>query len=230
MKQPGRESLLARLSPDGTRRLALTVGVLVMIGAAWAFGSIAEAVMQGREITRTDLAIAQWFHANATTALTGAVLVFTHMHSAPGLLMLSALFALFLAKTKQQYWLLTLALTVPGGMLLNFALKHFFERARPTFDEPLLSLTTYSFPSGHAAGSTVFYGVLTAYLVCMSQSWWLRVVISLSAVIMVALVALSRMYLGVHYLSDVLAGIVEGIGWLALVLTSIAAFGQRRSG
>jgi undecaprenyl-diphosphatase len=230
MKQRGSVSLGPSLGLGGPLRGAIAAGVLVVIVTACVFGSIAAAVMHGYAITRVDVAIAQWFHQNATTALTGFVLAFTHLHSTPGLLTLSALFALFLLRTRQQRWLLTLAITVPGGMLLNVALKHIFQRARPTFDEPLLSLTTYSFPSGHASGSTVFYGLLAAYLICMSPSWMSRIVIALAAMVMVALVAISRMYLGVHYLSDVVAGMVEGIGWLALVFTAVAALRQRRSG
>ena len=59
----------------------------------------------------------------------------------------------------------SVALAMTGGMLLNVLLKHAYERARPSFDDPILTLETYSFPSGHTAGATVFYGVLAAFLV-----------------------------------------------------------------
>jgi undecaprenyl-diphosphatase len=132
----------------------------------------------------------------------------------------------FLIRKRERFWLLALTVAVPGGMLLNVALKHAFQRARPVFEEPLLSLGTYSFPSGHAAGSTVFYGILAAYLICNLRLWRWRLLIAMSSVVLVSLVALSRMYLGVHYLSDVVAGIVESIGWLAFILTSVAFMRQ----
>jgi membrane-associated phospholipid phosphatase len=224
-----REFLQARVSPRGNLGLPFTIAVLLVMGAAWLFAGIADEVMHGEPITRIDDEVAQWFYSSATIPLTRVVLFFTHVHSAPGLLLLSAVFALFLVRKNERYWLLTLALTVPGCMLLNVALKHVFQRARPSFDEPLLTLTTYSFPSGHAAGSTVFYGVLAAYLLCKIKSSGWRSVIVLSAFSLVTLVALSRMYLGVHYLSDVLAGIVVGIAWLTLILAAVAALRPRRS-
>jgi len=117
---------------------------------------------------------------------------------------------------------------VPGGMLLNVALKHAFRRIRPSFDDPLLSLVTYSFPSGHTAAATVFYGLLACYLVRRTQAWRVRVLIVAGAVAMVMLVALSRMYLGVHYLSDVLAAAAEGAAWLAICVTAVSTLHRRR--
>jgi undecaprenyl-diphosphatase len=113
-------------------------------------------------------------------------------------------------------------------MLLNVALKHVFQRARPSFDDPLLSLLTYSFPSGHTAAATVFYGLLACYLVRRAHAWRARVLIVLAAVAMVVLVALSRMYLGAHYLSDVLAAAAEGAAWLAICITAVSTLQRRR--
>lgn len=205
------------------------LAALLAMGATCLLYSIAEDVTHRGPIAGIDEQIAQWFYSRAAVPLTRVVLVITDIHSTPGLLLLSALFAIFLIRKKEWYWLPTLALAVPGGMLLNAALKQLFQRARPSFDEPLLTLTTYSFPSGHAAGSTVFYGLLAVYLVCAIKPARWRWMIVLSALGLVALVALSRLYLGVHYLSDVLAGIVVGIAWLALSLAAVAALRGRRS-
>lgn len=218
----------ARLSPKGHLGLHFTIGVLLLISAGLLFAGIPEGVVRDAATASIDMQVAQWFHSNAAMPLTRFVLFFTHVHSVPGLILLSTLFAIFLIWRKKRYWLLSLAVAVPGGMLLNVALKHIFQRARPSFDEPLLTLTTYSFPSGHAAGSTVFYGVLAAYLVCTIKPWRWRFIIVLSAIALVALVALSRLYLGVHYLSDVLAGIIVGIAWLALSLAAVATLRRRR--
>ncbi len=116
-------------------------------------------------------------------------------------------------------WLIGIGLTVPLGMLLNVLMKYAFHRARPSFDDPLLALTTYSFPSGHVAGATLFYGVMAAVVISRTAAWRWRVMAVLAAITMVALVALTRMYLGVHYLSDVLAAFAEGVAWLTLCLT-----------
>jgi undecaprenyl-diphosphatase len=92
----------------------------------------------------------------------------------------------------------------------------------------LLTLSTYSFPSGHTAAATVFYGLLACYLLRRVQAWPARAAIAAACCLMVALVALSRMYLGVHYLSDVLAASAEGAAWLATCITAVSTLQRRR--
>jgi membrane-associated phospholipid phosphatase len=106
--------------------------------------------------------------------------------------------------------------TVPSGMVLNALTKLAFQRARPSFDNPILTLSSYSFPSGHVAAATLFYGVLAALLIAKTSEWRWRVLILLVAIVLVALVALTRMYLVVHYLSDVMAAFAQALAWLAL--------------
>jgi undecaprenyl-diphosphatase len=141
---------------------------------------------------------------------------------------MAALLALWFWRRGAHYWLVACLVAVPGGMLLNVALKHVFRRARPSFDDPLLTLATYSFPSGHTAAATVFYGLLACYLVRRLPGWGGRALAVAAAVFMVALVALSRMVLGAHYLSDVLAATAEGAAWLAICITSVATLHRRR--
>jgi undecaprenyl-diphosphatase len=87
------------------------------------------------------------------------------------------------------------------------------------FDDPIFSLPTYSFPSGHAMASTVFYGLLAIYASANASQRHAIYVAIAAAVFMVVLVSFSRIYLGLHYLSDVMGGIAEGIAWLALSFT-----------
>ena len=220
--------LRARLSPEGYLGLHLTVGVLVLFVFALIFGNIAEGVATADEITVVDVQLSQWFHSRATPPLTRAVLLFTHLHSTVGIIALSSLLALYWLRARVWDWLLTLVLTVPLGMLLNVLLKNIFQRVRPVFDVPLLTLNTYSFPSGHAAGATLFYGILAAWFISRATSWRWRVFIALLAALMTALVGLSRIYLGVHYLSDVLAAIAASSCWLAFSLTAVETSRRRR--
>ena len=220
--------LRARLSREGYLGLHLTVGVLLLIVSALIFGAIAEDVATADEITVLDVRLSQWFHARATPGLTKAVLFFTNLHSTAGIIALSLLPALYWIRTRAWDWLLTLVLTVPLGMLLNVLLKNIFQRVRPVFDVPLLTLNTYSFPSGHAAAATLFYGLLAAWFISRTASWRWRAVIALAAAAMVALVGLSRIYLGVHYLSDVLAAVAASGCWLAFSLTAVETSRRRR--
>ena len=224
-----REFALARLSPEGAFGLHLTIGLAALLAAAWLFGDLAEDVVTHDDITVFDVWLANWFHGHRHSPLTPFVLFFTHLHNTAGILVMTALAAAWLRWKKAHYWLLTLLLAVPGGMLLNITLKFIFQRARPSFDEPLLTLATYSFPSGHTMAATVLYGVIAAYVAWTSRRWKTAVVAVLAACLMVGLVALSRVYLGAHYLSDVLAAMVEGCGWLAVCITASATLRRRRA-
>jgi membrane-associated phospholipid phosphatase len=136
--------------------------------------------------------------------------------------------ALLLAWRRHWYRLLALLLAVPGGSLLNVVVKQAFGCPRPVFDDPLLTLHTYSFPSGHALGATVLYGLLAAFAVWKVRAWGWRLLAATTGGLLILLICFSRIYLGVHYLSDVLGGIVEGVAWLALCLTAVDATRRRR--
>ncbi|NMM13878.1 MAG: phosphatase PAP2 family protein [Rhodoferax sp.] len=218
----------ARLSPQSYLGLQLTTGALILIGASWLFGGIAEDVVSGDPLTLVDLRVAQWFHEHATPLLTQTMRVVTNIHSTLPMTTAVVLIAAYLAWKKNWYWLICVTITVPFGMLLNVLMKYAFHRARPNFDVPILELATYSFPSGHVAGSTLFYGVLAGMLVTQIVAWRWRVMIVLVALAMVVLVAITRMYLGVHYLSDVLAAVAEGVAWLALCLTGVHTYWNHR--
>ncbi|MGH9930880.1 MAG: phosphatase PAP2 family protein, partial [Pyrinomonadaceae bacterium] len=111
--------------------------------------------------------------------------------------------------------------SVLGGTLLNRLLKYAFHRPRPFLSDPLLTITSYSFPSGHTMAATVLYGVIAAYLLTATPDWRRRALIIFSASFLILLVGFSRMYLGAHYLSDVLGAMAEGLAWLALCLTAV---------
>ncbi|MEJ7806296.1 MAG: phosphatase PAP2 family protein [Telluria sp.] len=222
--------LAARIDPAGSFGLHLTLGALAMLAAGWLFGLIASDVVDGAPLTLLDVRLANWFHQQAHSGWTPLMLFITHWHQQAGILAMALLLACYLRARGAAYWLLALWLSVPGGMLLNVLLKYTFQRARPSFDDPLVTLATYSFPSGHASGATLFYGFVGAYLVCTVVSVRARAALLCVAVTMVALGALSRVYLGAHYLSDVLAGVAFGSAWLATCITAVSTFRRRRSG
>jgi undecaprenyl-diphosphatase len=200
----------------------------MLIGSSWLFGGISEDVATGDPLTIVDLTVAEWFHTHATPLVTQFMMVFTNLHGVAAISSYAAVLALYLVWKRDWYWLGCLGATVPGGMLLNVLMKFAFQRARPSFDDPLLTLPTYSFPSGHVAGTALFYGVVGAMLVSKITAWRWRVFIAFAAIALVLLVALSRVYLGVHYLSDVLAAFAEAVAWLSLCLMGIHTFWQRK--
>lgn len=204
--------------------MPIAIGLVIVASAVGLFGYVAMAVVNGGPLTVTDAHVAGWLHAQSSPPVTQAMLVITHIHDTIPITIAVALVAVYLALKRNWFWLLCVGVSVPFGMLLNVALSHTFQRVRPIFDDPLLVMTTYSFPSGHVAGATLFYGVLAALFVSRTRNQQWRAAIVLAAGAMVTLVALTRLYLGVHYLSDVLAAFAEGIAWLAICLTSIQAW------
>jgi len=220
--------LAARLSPEGAFGLHLTIGLVLILLTGFVFNQIAEDVVEGDTITVIDAELAHWFHARSHEGFTRFMLFITHWNGITGASIMGVLLACWFWWRKAHYWLIVSLVAMPGGMLLNVALKHIFRRARPSFDEPLLTLTTYSFPSGHTAAATVFYGLLACYLLRRVQAWPARLLVMAAATTMVMLVALSRMYLGVHYLSDVLAAAAEGCAWLTVCVTGVSTLHRHR--
>jgi membrane-associated phospholipid phosphatase len=221
--------VVARLSPEEATGLHMTIGLALMVAAAWVFGGIAEDVVDGDDITVLDAWLANWLHHHAAEPMTSVMLVITHWHSMVGSAIMALLLAAFFYVRKLHYWLLAELFVVPGGMLLNVLLKYVFQRERPSFDEPLLTLTTYSFPSGHTANAALLYGLIGCWLWMRYRRPRARAAIVGAACAMVALVAFSRMYLGVHYLSDVLAASAEGVAWLAVCVTGVSTLRRRRA-
>jgi membrane-associated phospholipid phosphatase len=215
------------LSAPGYFGLQVLAGGLVLVGAGWLFGGIAEDVVDGEPLTVLDAHTAAWFHAHAVPSVTQFMLGISAMNGIAGISILTVLVALFFVWKRDWYWLLGLVLAVPGGMLLNLLIKFAFHRQRPSFIDPIVTLSSYSFPSGHTLASTVFYGTLAAFLMPRVKTAKRRVAILLAALLMVILVGLSRIYLGAHFLSDVLAAFAEGLAWLAICLVAVATL--RRS-
>ncbi len=216
---PQLEFLLDRLSPHGYLGLHLTIGVLLLIGASWLFGGIAEDVVAGDPLTVIDKNVAEWFHERRTPGLTTTMQLVTDLASPTWVTGVAMVTALVLWWKRCWYRLLALVLVLPGGMVLDFLLKIAFHRHRPSFEDSLLIFSGYSFPSGHTMAATLLYGLLAVFAVIALETWRWRVGAVLGAFVMVLLVGFSRVYLGAHYLSDVLGAAAAGLaGWRCLLL------------
>jgi undecaprenyl-diphosphatase len=116
-----------------------------------------------------------------------------------------------------------------GGEALDQLLKELFARPRPSFVDPLLLETGYSFPSGHAMMSLVTSGMLAYFAVLALQSWRARVAVIFGAALLALLIGFSRIYLGVHYFSDVVAGFAAGAIWLSILITGMEIIRRRKA-
>ncbi len=201
--------------------LHLALGLAVFVVMTLALGEIAEDVRNREPLILIDSQLTSWLHTNAGPHLTTWWWAITSIHASLPVAMAALAVGIYLWLRREFYWVAAVWLSVYGGMLLNWILKLSFQRARPSFSDPILTLTSYSFPSGHTMMATTLYGVVAAYLVSRTTNLAWRIGIILLAGLMIALVGFSRIYLGAHYLSDVLGAIAEGLAWMSLCLTAV---------
>ena len=192
--------------------------LVALVAAAAVFAALVAAVFAGSALPELDRRVAVWFGRHADPALTAAMLVVTYLNSTVAVGAYAALVGVFEAWRRNWRRVALLVVGVGGGLALNDFVKHLLQRARPVFDAPHLTLQTYSFPSGHAAGSMLLYGLLLVGWIRWMTRPGARAAAAFALIALVAVVGFSRVYLGVHYLSDVLAGYAEGVAWLALCL------------
>lgn len=184
--------------------------------------------MNDGALASVDTSVKLWLHAHSTAGLTTFLRWVSRLHSnwIAGIVTIGI--CVYLWRRRLRHWVLTFVLTIFGGMLLNALLKLWFVRPRPDIGGVIYISRSYSFPSGHTMLATVFYGTLCVFLVSRLGDRKSRGLAILSSVLMIAMVGFSRMYLGAHYLTDVLAGIMEGIAWIAGCLLLIEMFWRRR--
>jgi undecaprenyl-diphosphatase len=195
------------------------VALAVLLG-----GWFASEVFEG-ETMAFDSAVREYIHSQASPALT-QVMIGLSIIGSPLVVVLIAVIALavFLYKGLRRDALL-LAVSSAAELILNTTLKLFYLRVRPEayFDYPLPA--SFSFPSGHAAGSFCIYGMLGILIATHLTSRPARWVVRLAAALLVLLIGTSRVYLGVHYPTDVLAGYFLG----AIIVTLAVSIPRRYS-
>jgi undecaprenyl-diphosphatase len=165
-----------------------------------------------------DHGIATWFHDRLTPTFVTVLHAFTEFGSSEWIgIVLCALVLLFAWK---RWWpsLVTLIVAVPGGMLLNEWMKVLVHRDRPFVDGPFVDWSGYSFASGHTIGATLLYGQLLLFVLPVLKARHWRLLCIFSAMSLVLLVGFSRIALGAHFLTDVLAAMIFGTIWLALCI------------
>ena len=172
----------------------------------------------GNPFWTADHGIAVWFHEHLTPTFVTVLHAFTEFGSSEWIGVV--LFALVLFFVWKRSWpsLVTLIIAVPGGMLLNEWVKVLVHRHRPFVDGPFVDWSGYSFASGHTIGATLLYGQLLLFLLPLLKRRQLRTVCVFGAASLVVLVGFSRIALGAHFLTDVLAAIIFGIVWLILCM------------
>jgi undecaprenyl-diphosphatase len=185
---------------------------------------MADEVPEKGLMVRVDLAVTNWLQAHGTER-GESIFSAISLLGAPVLIAVLVITAVALLGRQDWRRLTMLAVTCGGGALLDGALKWAFQRARPTFASEFRT-TSWSFPSGHAMNSLIVYGLL-AYWLASALPRTRRKVIFAAAVVLIGAIGYARIYLGVHYLSDVVAGYCAGFIWLIVCVTGYQ-FAERR--
>ena len=205
--------------------LGLGFGLIVVL--AMAFTELAEGLGHEHALGRLDDALSHAIGLHTPLAVRRAFAAFTHAGDPWVITLVCAGVAIGLWRQRHRTFAAGWVTAIAGNALLNVSLKQVFERVRPPHDAAIAQASGYSFPSGHSSGAIVMWGMLAYLVLRLAPPRWHLPMLLLS-IAMVLTTAMSRVFLQVHYLSDVLAGLCSGGAWLAVCIASVEAARHRR--
>jgi undecaprenyl-diphosphatase len=213
--------LLARLAPEAARSLHRRLGTLLSLALAvsalalWGFAQLSEEVLEGTT-RRVDEAVLRWLAGVSDPTLDSVAVAVTTLGDIPVLAFVVVVVSALLWAQGHRREVGVLLTAGVGGALLNGALKVAFGRPRPDVVPAQVEVMTLSFPSGHSMNTMVVVATLVWILARVGASRGLRWGAAVAGALLVGSVGLSRIYLGVHYPTDVAGGFAVGFAWAAL--------------
>jgi undecaprenyl-diphosphatase len=211
-----RRFVIARFDRKSQLGIGFTASVVVSALAVWALSGLLDAILDNDALVRWDAIVENWLHVHASAAGLAAFNAVTQLGSR-GVAVVTTGVAIFLWRRRVFLLLWVWLGAILGGLVIEYVLKTTVHRSRPQYSAAYLHGHSYSFPSGHTMESTICY-LLLAFLIWsnpLTGTGTRRTAWTLSALLIIA-VGFSRLYLGVHYPSDVLGGFLAGVGWLAI--------------
>lgn len=232
----GRRWLAHSRVPDATGIASLrgllarmAIGFAIIVVAAVAFAGIAGEIGDGETLGRLDTMVSRAIGQTVSPATVHAFALITHLGDPRTLTALCVVVAIVLVARHERALALGWVVAIAGNAILNFTLKGVFERVRPLHDQAIAHADGYSFPSGHTSGSVVAYGML-AYVLIRTTPRAFHLPALIAGVAIAFVTGCSRVFLQVHYPSDVVAGFASGLAWLAIVIASIETTRHYRRG
>jgi undecaprenyl-diphosphatase len=204
-----------RLAAGHVDNFRLAVGAFVLGGAllavagTYAFARVAGEVREG-DTQAFDDAVMHWVKDERHVWLEHTAVEITLLGTGTVVMMIVAVAGLFLWLTRHRYSAVLLLAATAGGIVLNNVLKLYFSRPRPQIFEWGTNAMSSSFPSGHAMSSAIVYSTVAYLAARLQKRRWARWLTMLVALLLIALISLTRVYLGVHYPSDIAAGALLG--------------------
>ena len=214
------------LAPSAYLSLHLTLGLLMAVAVA-VFATLAEEALVAGEMATFDVAFARALHDGRSAEWQRTFSVVSWFGTREVLATATVAVVVVLLFRQQTLLAFGWAVAQAGGGLLNRVLKETFERARPEFADPMLAASSWSFPSGHAMGTFIFCGVGCYVLLRGTPSWTTAAVVVTVSASWCLVMAFSRVYLGVHYASDVVAGVLAGVAWVAVCVSALEVLRRR---
>ena len=213
------ESVPPTDTPSARAGLGLFLALALIGMLLLAFAALADGFNEQGRIAHVDLTVLDWLQQHGTEG-GESVFVFVSWLGAPVLVTVDVAVAAWLAFRRKWRWFALWAVAIIGGLLIDEMLKLAFHRARPSVASEFITKSSWSFPSGHALNSLVGYAMLAVLLREHSTSTRARMAVAVGAIVLVAAIGFSRLYLGVHYLSDVIAGYIAGGAWVLACVTA----------
>jgi membrane-associated phospholipid phosphatase len=204
-----------RLDPQAATGLALTLAFAVIVLGGLILAGLAYLIRGNTEVVRIDSGIAEWGDRNTSGFATGALTAISHVGEPKVVIALAALVAIAETIRTRSRWVIPfMALVVAGNGLITTTVKELADRARPTLN-PIAHTLGPSFPSGHSSWSAALFAA-TALLASRGRSRRARTLIVGTGAAAAVTIAATRVLLGVHWLSDVIAGLALGSAWFCV--------------
>ncbi len=188
----------------------ITIGALVSLGSMYLFLKIGHEIIKN-DILLIDFTITSLILDFRNSSLNPIMLFFTSLGSALSLISLSLIMILYIGAIRKKDVMIYLGILY-SGILVNLLLKFLYMRPRPE-NLPLIHENSLSFPSAHAMNSFLFFAAFSYFIFRETKNRNLTLVVSLISIIIILLIGISRIYLGVHYPSDVIGGFIAGFLW-----------------
>ncbi|MEH7377334.1 phosphatase PAP2 family protein [Neobacillus drentensis] len=203
--------------------IAFSISVVSIIGF-----SLISLLISDQKIIHFDRTVIDIVQGSETLVLTNVMKFFTFIGSAPFVIVLSLFLLFFLYKVlHHRFELILFAAAITGSAILNGILKQFFQRVRPDFHR-LIDIEGYSFPSGHAMNAFTVYGILSFLLWRHIPSRFGRGVLISVSMVMILAIGISRIYLGVHYPSDIIGGYFASGFWITTAILFFQYYQEKR--
>ncbi len=220
---PGLGHLLTH-TLTATRYLGLyaIAAFAVALGSVGAFFELADEIGLDESTGQFDVTLSRSLSTHLSQPTLQAITLITHLGDKRFLIPLAILVTIVLLLKRERLLAAAWAVATASGALLNVALKAWFERTRPAHEHGVVVADGWSFPSGHASGALLVYGLLAYLLIRFTPRAW-HLPIAIVAVALIVFVGFSRVLLQVHYLSDVIAGYLSAAAWALLCVAGLEA-------